>query len=70
MRLLNVKTYGFEDFLGDAIEPYGIFSHTWMTPSKDEVTHGDMLRPEVAAGKPGFSFGRSSIAVARLRKTA
>ena len=54
MRLLNVKTYGFEEFLGTAVEPYAILSHTWIAPSKNEVTYGDMLYPEVAAGKLGF----------------
>lgn len=54
MRLLHVKTYRFKEFLGCAVEPHAVFSHTWSTETSDEVTYGDMLKPEVAATKLGF----------------
>ncbi|KAF8857863.1 HET-domain-containing protein, partial [Acephala macrosclerotiorum] len=41
MRLLNVKTLKFEEFIGevgDGIPPYAILSHTW---GSEEVTYND-----------------------------
>lgn len=38
MRLINVRTREFEEFVGLAIPPYAILSHTW---GEQEVSHVD-----------------------------
>ncbi|KAH9883334.1 heterokaryon incompatibility protein-domain-containing protein [Xylariomycetidae sp. FL2044] len=40
MRLLNVKTYQLEEFIGAERPPYAILSHTW---GKDEVLFQDII---------------------------
>ena len=41
MRLINVETWKLEYFLGDAIPPYAILSHTWGNDA-DELTFRDV----------------------------
>lgn len=41
MRLINTKSGSLEDFLGEAIPPYAILSHTW---GEEEVTYQDYSR--------------------------
>ncbi|KAJ8128534.1 hypothetical protein O1611_g5099 [Lasiodiplodia mahajangana] len=43
MRLLNVRTRQLQEFIGDAIPPYAILSHTW---GEDEVSFEDLSDPE------------------------
>jgi hypothetical protein len=48
MRLINVEEYTFREFIGDAIPPYSILSHTW---GDAELTHQDMQPPRRRARK-------------------
>jgi len=41
MRLINVETWKLEYFLGDAIPPYAILSHTWGNDA-DELMFRDV----------------------------
>ena len=43
MRLLDTRTFKFEEFVEDDIPPYAILSHTWGTPHQ-ELTFRDMIR--------------------------
>lgn len=45
MRLINVRTYGLEEFYDNAIPMYAILSHTW---EEDEVLIRDMQDLEAA----------------------
>lgn len=40
MRLINVITREFEEFIGDAIPPYAILSHTW---GDQEVSYAEYM---------------------------
>jgi hypothetical protein len=40
MRLINTRTYLFEEFIGDEIPAYAILSHTW---TDSEVTYQEYL---------------------------
>ena len=51
MRLINVRTYAFEEFYDGSIPSYAILSHTWET---DEVLFKDMEDLERAKTKRGF----------------
>ncbi|KAJ1322995.1 HET domain-containing protein [Microdochium nivale] len=53
MRLLNAKSYAFEEFYGHATPPYAILSHTWQ--GSGEVTHQQWLAlTEEVQAKSGF----------------
>ncbi|KAK6858409.1 heterokaryon incompatibility protein-domain-containing protein [Apiospora arundinis] len=49
MRLISSSTLMIEDFLGSAVPPYAILSHTW---DEEEISYQDMLRGYT--GKKGF----------------
>ncbi|KPM43234.1 hypothetical protein AK830_g3359 [Neonectria ditissima] len=52
MRLINTRSFKFEEFYGDGIpERYAILSHTW---EKDEVTFQDWQDFGIASKKKGF----------------
>lgn len=51
MRLLNVRTRTFEEFIGSEIPLYAILSHTW---GHDEVSFKDMEVPSRCYKKDGF----------------
>jgi hypothetical protein len=51
MRLINMRTYGLEEFYDNAIPPYAILSHTW---GDQEVLIYDMSDLEKAKRKKGF----------------
>jgi hypothetical protein len=55
MRLLNVDTLAFEEYMDErAIPSYAILSHTW---DAEEVTYQDMCDgiPEAVRQKAGFT---------------
>ncbi|PYH66671.1 HET domain-containing protein [Aspergillus vadensis CBS 113365] len=51
MRLINARTLGLEEFVGQNIPKYAILSHTW---GQDEVTFQDMQTP-TATKKSGYA---------------
>jgi hypothetical protein len=51
MRLINVRTYGLEEFYDNVIPPYAILSHTW---GDQEVFIHDMRYLEKAKLKKSF----------------
>ncbi|KAI1373141.1 HET-domain-containing protein [Hypoxylon crocopeplum] len=50
MRLINCRTFEFEEFVQD-VPAYAVLSHTW---GKDEVTFSDMSDRDSASRKDGF----------------
>jgi hypothetical protein len=52
MRLLNVKTRKFEEFLGDNVPPYAILSHRW---GDSEVTFQDINSGRLSAWRKTWS---------------
>lgn len=52
MRLLNVKTRKFEEFLGDNVPPYAILSHRWVD---SEVTFQDINSSRLSAWRKTWS---------------
>lgn len=53
MRLLNVKTRKFEEFLDDNIPPYAILSHRW---GDDEVTLQDVKSGRLSSWRKSWSW--------------
>lgn len=52
MRLLNTRTYHFEEFTADRIPQYAILSHTW---GEEEVTFREMAdSTSNITGKEGY----------------
>ncbi|KAI1121840.1 heterokaryon incompatibility protein-domain-containing protein [Nemania abortiva] len=48
MRLININTFGLEEFIGtpeEPVPPYVILSHTW---GDNEVTYSEMMSPTAA----------------------
>jgi hypothetical protein len=52
MRLINVRTFAIEEFIGTGIPPYAILSHTW---GSEEVTYQDWQDISRASLKSGFA---------------
>ncbi|KAH8649874.1 hypothetical protein BX600DRAFT_483866 [Xylariales sp. PMI_506] len=51
MRLIHTQTFRFHEFVGKAIPPYAILSHTW---EEDEVLVHDLSNIQEACKKKGF----------------
>jgi len=52
MRLINTKTYAFEEFIGRKIPKYAILSHTW---EEEEVTFADFTSKPRVWEKKGWA---------------
>lgn len=65
MRLLNVDTLDFEEFMGESegdIPPYAILSHTWDT---EEISYKDYIEQE-SLSKKGYSKIHRCCEIAKL----
>ena len=52
MWLLNARTHKLEHFIGDAIPPYAILSHTW---GEEEVSFQDLDGGQNVQTKQGYA---------------
>lgn len=63
MRLINVKTYALQEFLGDNVPKYAILSHRW---GSEEISFLDMSRISDVEHKQGFQQLKMLCQIAKM----